>query len=137
MSGKYETHSPAPANTPCGFPRCASGSKAVHVMQKDYPVGAAGTALCAYHSPFDVPSPIDRPRFEYASGVEDVEMFETEGYTMDQNSITVEVDTHIKGRLIELALPLGLNMARLTREQAVELIHALQGAVGAVTQSLV
>lgn len=54
----------APANTPCGWQNrgsfsgisydCGSGRDAVHILTQSLPVAPEGTALCAYHSPFDV-----------------------------------------------------------------------------------
>lgn len=54
---------PAPANTPCGWwmygetghkHTCGSGRLAVHVLTETLPVAKAGTALCGFHSPYDV-----------------------------------------------------------------------------------
>lgn len=54
----------AAPGTPCGWTHrdsetgvlshCASGKPAVHVLTETLPVAVAGTALCAYHSPWDV-----------------------------------------------------------------------------------
>lgn len=48
------THTTAPKNTACGIDGCATGKPAVHVLGEDFPIAPAGTALCAFHSPFDV-----------------------------------------------------------------------------------
>lgn len=53
---------PAPVGTLCGFNRqglkCMGGhpgpGKAVHVLTHSLPIAPAGTALCAFHSPYDV-----------------------------------------------------------------------------------
>ncbi len=55
---------PAPANTPCGWwmystetghkHTCGSDRLAVHVLTATLPVAAEGTALCGFHSPYDV-----------------------------------------------------------------------------------
>lgn len=52
------THTTAPPATPCGFPRCATKAPAVHILLIDLPVGKVGTALCGYHSPYDVKDPV-------------------------------------------------------------------------------
>lgn len=54
----------APPNIPCEWTHsygpnsnashCESGKPAVHVLLQNFPVAPAGSALCAYHSPFDV-----------------------------------------------------------------------------------
>src|SRR5688572_31371286 len=53
----------AAAGTPCGWKAygeagtlltCESGRDAIHVLTGTLPVGVKGTALCAYHSPWDV-----------------------------------------------------------------------------------
>lgn len=52
----------APLNTPCGHYSGCQGpdrDNAIHVMVESFPAGRAGTALCGYHSPFDV-TPEDR-----------------------------------------------------------------------------
>lgn len=52
----------AKPGTPCGYsPGCDSHRLAVHVLTQDLPVAKAGTALCAFHSPFD---PTDDERAE-------------------------------------------------------------------------
>ena len=43
---------PAAPGTPCGV-RCYGTDPAIHVLTESLPVAPAGTALCAYHSPFD------------------------------------------------------------------------------------
>lgn len=54
---------PAAPGTLCGFDyygrKCARGAEngpdvAVHVLTQSIPLAPAGTALCAYHSPYDV-----------------------------------------------------------------------------------
>lgn len=59
-------------NTPCGWTAnngrsvCASvarGEFAVHVLNFSLPVAPAGTALCAFHSPYDVKA-TDAPAIE-------------------------------------------------------------------------
>ena len=53
----------APANTPCGWTAygetgtkltCESGKDAAHVLTETLPVAVKGTALCGFHSPYDV-----------------------------------------------------------------------------------
>ena len=44
---------PADPGTRCGAD-CGTGRPAVHVLTVDLPVGPVGTALCAFHSPYDV-----------------------------------------------------------------------------------
>ena len=48
------THTTAPKNTACGIDGCATGKPAVHVLGEDFPIAPEGTALGAFHSPFDV-----------------------------------------------------------------------------------
>src|SRR5688500_18376790 len=52
----------APMGTPCGwnaygetgtYLTCQGGRNAIHVLTQTLPVAKAGTALCAFHSPFD------------------------------------------------------------------------------------
>lgn len=54
---------PAPANTPCGWwtyteagrmDTCQGGRDAVHVLTATLPIASEGTALCGFHSPYDV-----------------------------------------------------------------------------------
>lgn len=62
MSARFVV--PAPVNTPCGWRYsygsnssadvCQGDRPAVHVLTRSLPVAPAGTALCAYHSPYDV-----------------------------------------------------------------------------------
>lgn len=59
MSYRTETiREVAVEGVPCGWTHgrstCQSGKPAVHVLLKGLPVAPQGTALCAYHSPFDV-----------------------------------------------------------------------------------
>lgn len=61
MNSTYrdDTITDAQPDTPCGwkfgdFLTCQSGMPAVHVLKKDLPVAPKGTALCSYHSPFEV-----------------------------------------------------------------------------------
>lgn len=58
----------APINTPCGWKAlsetgtkltCEAGREAVHILTATLPVAPEGTALCAFHSPYDV-TPADR-----------------------------------------------------------------------------
>lgn len=50
----------APANTLCGFRNCGSGKNAIHILTEGLPIAPQGTALCGYHSPYDVtPADID------------------------------------------------------------------------------
>lgn len=72
----------APANTPCGWQNrgsfsgisynCGSGRDAVHILTKSLPVAPEGTALCAYHSPFDVipgeTAPVESARGPWSPG---------------------------------------------------------------------
>jgi hypothetical protein len=37
---------------------CATNAPAVHVLMVDLPIAKAGTALCAFHSPYDVKDPV-------------------------------------------------------------------------------
>lgn len=51
------THTPAEYGTPCGWDRqgrCESGGFAVHVTLTTLPGIVQDTALCAFHSPWDV-----------------------------------------------------------------------------------
>lgn len=48
----------AQPGTPCGV-TCQTGRPAVHVLLNDLPIAPAGTALCSFHSPYDV-VPSDR-----------------------------------------------------------------------------
>src|SRR5688572_29519853 len=68
----------APAGTPCGWKAygetgtlllCQSGREAIHVLTETLPVAVAGTALCAYHSPWDV-TDADRAEQEGRTGIE-------------------------------------------------------------------
>jgi hypothetical protein len=59
----------APVNTPCAWSyrsdRCYDGT-AIHVLHHDVPGIPAGTAVCGYHSPYDVTED-EREAFMYAS----------------------------------------------------------------------
>lgn len=54
MQESFRIYTIAPENTPCGFRRCGTDKNAVHVLTTNLPVAKAGTALCSYHSPYDV-----------------------------------------------------------------------------------
>ena len=44
-----------PPGIRCGFSYgCVSDLPAVHILVNDLPTAMSGTALCAYHSPYDV-----------------------------------------------------------------------------------
>jgi hypothetical protein len=63
MSYRAETiRDIAVEGVPCGWTHrgsvCRSGKPAVHVLLKSLPVAPRGTALCAYHSPFDTQEPV-------------------------------------------------------------------------------
>jgi hypothetical protein len=78
MSYRAESIKAAPKDTLCAwtngkgrYSTCKGDhgkpSPAIHILLKSLPVGSAGTALCGYHSPFDV---LPEERDQYGVGMQ-------------------------------------------------------------------